>query len=616
MIKMVNILKTIVFSISSILSISYNTLAQLQPPPCQLIVPQFPLSFTGLTTPYQLKTIDPANPCDMKTFPSFVEAVILDLDTNELSVYHPLVINVGSTPLSPPVIFNMPKNPLVGIWFGSNGLSISLTPLTSIQQGLCVYNVGGPNSQDVFGQFAHCNAIAFFQKIKDLILNKIPLNPPIPDLGTASDGDPCLTTRDFALVDMDPSDNVVTTYLIDMATGKTAQNTLNNQNINPQAVILKNGSDNLLLANLDNIMGCKPYQVTNLVDPTNPIIGKISSMALDEIHAAIRQKKFYAYLPKGDPMVRVNNMPSLAKLNAYREGIFQPVINDLNMADTTAFCAHYTNIQLPRLLKNKQNFIIQPSPDTAISNNLYGFLLNRFSGSYIGLNCNILLDIPNPITLNTNNGIVTDGTISLVPPIQTNSLNDPYLLSWDEYPGFIEPTTPVPTTPVPTTPVPTTPVPTTPVPTTPVPTTPVPTTPVPTTPVPTTPVPTTPVPTTPVTTTPVTTTPVPTTPVTTTPVPTTPISSNQINTTLIVFLSVGGSILFICVYYSLKNNCGNYCTRNETQSQQQPYIDLENVKNNVNNNVKNNNEKNVNNNESNINLKLRNLSPARSRSRK
>jgi hypothetical protein len=111
----------------------------------------------------------------MKTFPSFVEAVILDLDTNALSVYHPLVINAGSTPLSPPITFTMPKNPLVGIWFGSNGLSIALTPTTSLQQGLCVYNIGGSTSQDVFGQFAHCNAVVFFQTIKELIINRVPL---------------------------------------------------------------------------------------------------------------------------------------------------------------------------------------------------------------------------------------------------------------------------------------------------------------------------------------------------------------------------------------------------------------------------------------------------------
>jgi hypothetical protein len=583
--KLLSMLSTLsILSTSFILSYAQN--------PCQIIIPPFPLTYNGLITPYQTN-------CDMRINPSFVEAVILDLDTNSLNVYQPLIVNTELTPLVLPITFTMPKNYIVGLWFGSNANAITLTPLSSIQQGLCVYNIGGTNSKDTFGQFAHCNGIAFFEKIKEIILKNIPLNPPIPDLGIASDNEPCLTTRDFSLVDMDPSDNIITTYLIDMATGKTAQNTIINQNANPQAIVIKNGSDNLLLATLDNIMGCKPYQVTNIVDPNNPITGKISSMALDEIHAAIRQKKFYAYIPKGDPMVRINNIPSLNKINAYRQGVFQPVINDLNMADTTSFCAHYVNIQLPRLQKNKQLFIVEPSPDQLISTNLYGFLLNRFSTSYNGLNCNILLDIINPITLIMNNNLVTDGTISLIPEIKLNVLNDPYLISWDEYPDFLP--TPAPTTPLPTTPVPTTPDPTTPLPTTPVPTTPVPTTPVPTTPVPTTSVPTTSVPT----------THVPTTPVPTTPVPTTSSVSNTIiNTNLIIILSVVGFAIFVCTFYSLKNNnlC-NICKKEDNQNTQQ-YIDLE--KSIKLNEVKV--EENKENKENKINnTRLRNLSPARVR---
>ena len=427
------------------------------PPNCMIVLPPFPLSYVGLITPYQLQTIDPAAPCDMRTFPAFAEAVILDLDTNSLSVYHPLIINTGSMPLVPPIQFSMPKNALVGIWFGSNGMSISLTPLTSIQQGLCIYNIGGVTSQDTFGQFAHCNGAAFFETIKQLIFKNVPFNPPVPPLGMASDGESCLTTRDFTLVDMDPSDNVITMYLVDMATGKTAQNSVNNQAANPNAVVLKNGSDNLLLTNLDKIMGCKPFLVPNLADLNNPVTGgKTSAMALDEIHAALRQEKFYAYLPKADPMVRINNMPSLSKLNAYRQGVFQPMLNELGMAGTIEFCAHMTNIQLPRLQKNKQLFIVQPSPDMAISPNLYGFLMNRFSGSYNGINCPALLDVPNPVNLVMVNNLVTDAMVTYVPPIATGP-NDPYLLSWDEYPAFMPPTQPPSPSPTPpTTPEPTT----------------------------------------------------------------------------------------------------------------------------------------------------------------
>ena len=526
------------------------------PPNCMIVLPAFPLSYTGLTTPFQLQTIDPAAPCDMRTFPAFVEAVIIDLDTHSLSVYQPLIINTGSTPLSPPIPFNMPQNSLVGLWFGSNGMSISLTPQTSIQQGMCVYNVGGITSKDTFGQFAHCNAVSFFETLKQLILKNVPLNPPIPPLGMANDGEPCLTTRDFALVDMDPSDNIVSMYLVDMATGKTAQNSVANAAANPNAVVLKNGSDNLLLATLDRIMGCKPYLVPNLVDLNNQLTGgKTSSMALDEIHAAIRQEKFYAYLPKGDPMVRINNMPNLNKLNAYRQGVFQPMVNSLNMAGTMEFCAHMTNIQLPRLQKNKELFIIQPSPDVAISNNLYGFLMNRFFASYTGLNCQALLDIPNPVTLIMANNLVTDAIVTFVPPISTGS-NDPYLLSWDEYPEFVEPTTPpVPTTMIPTTMMPTTMMPTT-SPTTMMPTTMMPTT-SPTTMIPTTMMPTT----------------SPTTMIPTTMMPTPRNKDDkedenkdknggtQNNTVIVLSGITGGLLLAVGIYYFF--NCTRKCKKGE-----------------------------------------------------
>jgi len=472
--------------------------AALIPPNCNIVLPPFPLSYQGLITPYQLQTIDPNTPCAMKTFPAFAEALIFDLDTHSFSIYHPLIVDFQTTPLVQPLTFTMPQNSIVSIHFGSNGMAIKLFPPASVQQGNCVYGIGGTTSIDQFGQFSHCNAVDFFEKIKTILLSNVPgnvpLNPPIPDLGLASDGLPCPTVRDFFLVDMDPSDNVLTTYLVDMNTGRTAQNNLANQQANPQAVVLKNGSDNLLLSTLDKIMGCKPYQVPNLVDINNPLNSKISSMALDEIHAAIRQEKIYAYLPKGDPMTRVmvNNalQPSLLKLNLYRQGVFQPMVNDLKMADTTLFCVHFSEIQIPRLQKNKDLFINQPSPDPAISPHMFGFLANRFSASYIGLNCPILLDVPNPVTLVMNNQLVVDAIFSQIQPFPKQA-DDPYLLSWDEYPSFA-PETPEPTTqiPEPTTQSPT-PEPTTQSPTThvPEPTThmPVPTTHTPTTsPVPTT----------------------------------------------------------------------------------------------------------------------------------
>ena len=495
---------------------------------CQLVVPFQPLSYTGLVTPYQLQG------CDMRTAPSFVEAVIFDLDALSFSVYHPLVINAGTTPLFPPVQFTLPKNAVVGVWFGSNAQTITLTPALNIQD--CVYNIGGPASKDAFGQFAHCGAVAFFSAVEKFLPNLT-----IPALGKASDGENCLTTRDFGLVDMDPADNVVTTYLVDMATGRTAQNTLVNQAASPTAVVLKNGSDNLLLSNLDLIMGCTPFKVVNLADPTL----RINALALDEIHATVRQQSPYAYLSKGDPMVRINNLPSLAKLNAYRQGVFQPVVDDLTKAGTLEFCAHYTNIHLPRLQKNRNLFLVEPSPDPAVATNLFGFLSNRFLGSFLGLNCGVLLDIATPVTLVLDGVLAKDAVLSIVAPIATPP-NDPYLVP----PSSSTPApTPEPTTLPPTlapTPEPTT-LPPTPAPT-PEPTTLPPTlspTPAPT-PMPTT-LPPSPIPTT-----------LPTTPIpthsTSTPIPTTTAPQQQSSSWVVIMVSSAVAVLAVLGFCAYANN--------------------------------------------------------------
>jgi hypothetical protein len=69
-------------------------------------------------------------------------------------------------------------------------------------------------------QFAYCNAVNFFEGVRTAANNGLLI---IPSLGTALDGLPCPTTRDFLVVDMDPSDNVLTTYIV--KNGLVAQNT-------------------------------------------------------------------------------------------------------------------------------------------------------------------------------------------------------------------------------------------------------------------------------------------------------------------------------------------------------------------------------------------------------
>ena len=59
-------------------------------------------------------------------------------------------------------------------------------------------------------QFAACGADDFWVEVNKVLNAGGTFDPPVPPLGmSALDGKPCMTTRDFALTDMDPTDNVV-----------------------------------------------------------------------------------------------------------------------------------------------------------------------------------------------------------------------------------------------------------------------------------------------------------------------------------------------------------------------------------------------------------------------
>jgi hypothetical protein len=96
---------------------------------------------------------------------------------------------------------------------------------------------------------------------------------------------------------MDPSDNVVTTYLL-LPDGRTIQDTPTNRQTNPTALPLVNASDNRLVAVvLAAALKCTPYRVPNLTVPG--ATASVGAMALNEIHAMLRQQAPYAYLPRG-----------------------------------------------------------------------------------------------------------------------------------------------------------------------------------------------------------------------------------------------------------------------------------------------------------------------------
>src|SRR5256886_7261842 len=209
---------------------------------CTLIVPAQPLTTKGLATPFQLVATDPANgPCNEANAAqsAFVQAAIIDPVTGNIAVYDPLVVDHGTQPAIPPVVPTLPNGGIVGIWFGSNGNTLTLQDTNnSLQVGNCVKGVAG----SIFGQFSYCNAPAFFQAANQAIQAGKLVPPPI---GKAKDGLTCPTSRDFSIVDQDQSDNVTTFYLV-TTSGQVAQDTQANAAA-LQGQVQKNGSDERLL---------------------------------------------------------------------------------------------------------------------------------------------------------------------------------------------------------------------------------------------------------------------------------------------------------------------------------------------------------------------------------
>src|SRR5690242_1999405 len=193
---------------------------------CTLIVPQNPLSAAGLATPYELTATDPAmGPCNESNpaQSAFVQAAILDPATGAISVYSPLVIDRGSFPLAPPVVPTLLAGAIVALWFGFNADDLTLRAQSgsSLADASCVNGSNG----NVFGQYAYCNALAFFAAANQAISSG---KLKVPALGTASDGKPCPTVRDFFVIDQDQSDNLPTLYLVSPR-GHMSQFTKKNQ---------------------------------------------------------------------------------------------------------------------------------------------------------------------------------------------------------------------------------------------------------------------------------------------------------------------------------------------------------------------------------------------------
>jgi hypothetical protein len=276
---------------------------------------------------------------------------------------------------------------------GFNGTNLVLQG-RGARQGGCVDALG----QSVIGQVSACNAVSFYALANSEIAQGVLTVPPA---GTSLDGQPCLTTRSFATIDQDQSDNVITSYLLN-GNGQTAQNTAANAAAIAGATTLLNGSDDKLLAAfLDPANGCKAFTAPDTTDPA----GTAGSQALNELSAAANQQGTIAVTPPNDEMTLVNGAFSVAKTNVYRSLVDQPLLpGNVNATQVAVdYCQNLVNIQPARNQLDMTRELNFGTPVAAVGNNLATFLGNRLSMSFVNLGCaNFGLTNPATVTLDGN----------------------------------------------------------------------------------------------------------------------------------------------------------------------------------------------------------------------
>ena len=357
---------------------------------CTLTVPANPLSAQGLATPWQLG--DGCSMANASTEGAFVEATIL-APNGQVQVYNPLVITAGTTAAVTPAAPTIARGSQVIIDVGFNGTNLVLEG-RGARQGNCVDALG----QSLIGQVSACNAVNFYNLANFEIARGTLTVPPV---GTSLDGQPCLTTRSFAVVDQDQSDNVITTYLIN-GNGQTAQNTTANAAAIAGATTLVNGSDDKLLAAfLDPANGCTAFSAPD----TTATGGTSGSQALNELSARVNQQGTIAVVPPNDEMTLVGGAFSIAKTNVYRSLVDQPLLAGNVNATTVAedYCQNITNIQPARNQLDMTRELNFGSPVAAVGTNLATFMGNRLSMSFVNLGCaNFGLTNPVTVTLNGN----------------------------------------------------------------------------------------------------------------------------------------------------------------------------------------------------------------------
>jgi hypothetical protein len=376
-------------------------------PDCTLIVPENPLSATGLATPYQLTATDPnGGPCnEANTAQSaFVEAVVFDPANSQISIYHPLVIDIGTKPAASPVKPTLSANATVALWIGFDGDNLTLAAANpnNLAHADCVNGIPG----SIFTQVSYCNAPAFFKLANNAAING---TLKVPALATAKDGQTCPTIRSFSIVDQDQSDNVDTLYLA-TSKGTIAQKTKANTAALKGATTLLNPGDNSLFAYfVEPAIGCTPWLMPSLDDPGQ----MVPSQAVNELQAHLLQKTPVARIPGGDPMVEFAGSSDLAKDNLYRAGVDQPAATSQTYK-TAPYCREMLRA-LPKMTVDQKLETNVASLAPAAANNTFTFLAQRWVASWQLLNCQSLVNIAAPITLTTDadTGVVTAAVINM-----------------------------------------------------------------------------------------------------------------------------------------------------------------------------------------------------------
>jgi hypothetical protein len=382
---------------------------------CTVTVPANPLTPAGLQSLYLMNDANSVmTGCDETNAGAavFVQAVVFDPtgtlcaptagSTASICVYNPLVVN-ASNPTPAAAIVNplanlgtatsFPTGSVVGLWFGDNGTAVNLT-YTDTGAALTA-----DNCVQGLGQFAYCNAVAFYSAVNAAISGG---SIKVPALGVGADNQTCPTSRSFGVVDQDQSDNQTTWYVI--AGGALAQYNTANAALSG-ATVLQNPSDEWLVSEwMDAALGCTPWMVPDLTNGNH----LVPSMPTNEVQAAMYQKAPIALIPLGDPFTG----GTLANVNLYRAGVDQPVATNTT-ANTTTYCTNLRGVGAQKLVTDSALFKAAASPLPTVGNSLYTTLAARMSGSYQMLNCQALTHQPNPVTITSTdmNGVVTGVTI-------------------------------------------------------------------------------------------------------------------------------------------------------------------------------------------------------------